>query len=341
MDLRAVASVSGVRSDETPRLLLGRLAFDRAPVALSLLDTDGNQLDANEAFVELLGLDPAELGAQSAVGITHPDDRERTREYLVRLASGEVDEMVTDKQYVRSDGSMFPGRLIARPLRGPDGEVVAILGLIVDRTEQEELDRVQRELAAETAVARVAAETAHELNNLLAAMQLQLDLAEVGARAGALRELLERAARLGSQLLERSGERVRSSATPPQAEGSGERPTVLLVDDEPSLLETVATLLRRTGYEVHVASNGVEALSVADRTPFGFLVTDLSMPMMDGVALAEELRSRFPELPVLYITGHAGADLSRRLPDDATVLRKPFRAAELVQSIERLTQGVA
>jgi PAS domain S-box-containing protein len=336
-----VANVPGVRSDDTPRLLLGRLAFDRAPVALSLLDVDGNQLDANEAFVELLGLDPADLPEQSAVAITHPDDRDRTRDYLGRLASGELDEMVTDKQYVRPDGSTFPGRLIARALRGPDGEVVAMLGLIVDRTEQEELDRVQRELAAETAVARVAAETAHELNNLLAAMQLQLDLADDTVHAGALRDLLDRAARLGAQLLERSGERLRPTVPTVPMDGSDDRPIVLVVDDEPTLLDTVAQILSRRGYVVHVASNGVEALDVADRTPFEFLVTDLSMPLMDGVTLAEELRSRRPDLPVLFITGHAGADLSRRLPDDATVLRKPFRALELVQSIERLSQGAA
>lgn len=330
-----------VRNDETPDLQLGRLAFDRAPVALSLIDLDGNQLDANEAFVRLLGLDPADLAAQSAVGITHPDDQERTREYLRGLARGELEELITDKQYVRSDGSTFPGRLIARPLRAADGQVVALLGLIIDRTEQEEFDRVQQALAAETAVARMAAETAHELNNVLAAMQLHLDLADAGAQTGALRELLDRAARLGGQLLERSGERWQATEVGSMSMASDARPVVLVVDDEPSLLDTVAQILRRSGYEVYVASNGVEALDVADRNPCGLLVTDLVMPLMDGVTLAEQLRSRRPDLPVLFITGHAGADLSTRLPHDATVLRKPFRALELVHSIERLTPGAA
>ncbi len=334
-----------VRNDETPYLHLGRLAFERAPAALSLIDLDGNQLDANEAFVRLLGLGPADLEALSAVGITHPDDQERTREYLLGLARGEIDELITDKQYVRSDGSTFPGRLIARPLRAADGQVVALLGLIVDRTEQEELDRVQQALAAETAVARMAAETAHELNNVLAAMQLHLDLADAGAQTGAqtgaLRELLDRAARLGGQLLERSGERWQATEVGPMSTASDARPVVLVVDDEPSLLDTVAQILRRSGYEVYVASNGVEALDVADRYPCGLLVTDLVMPLMDGVTLAEQLRSRRPDLPVLFITGHAGADLSTRLPHDATVLRKPFRALELVHSIERLTPGAA
>lgn len=334
----------GMALDQTRRGLLGRLAFDRAPVALSLLDLDGNQLDANEAYLQLLGLDAAELTAQSAVGITHPDDRARTRDYLRRLAEGAIDDMVTDKLYLRPDGSTFPGRLIARPLRGDDGEVVALLGVIFDRTEQEALERAQRELAAETAVAQMAAETAHELNNVLAAMQLHLDLVgDAGDDAVALRGLVDRAARLGAQLLARSGERpeigIEESSAEPRPDRPPERPAVLVVDDEPSLLDTVATVLRRSGYEVHVASNGVEALGVANRTLFGVLVTDLIMPLMDGVTLAERLRSERPQLPVLFITGHAGAGLQQRLPDDATVLRKPFRAVELVHSIERLSPG--
>lgn len=116
---------------------------------------------------------------------------------------------------------------------------------------------------------------------------------------------------------------------------------MLVVDDEVTLLETVAEILRVAGYDVVMAASGAEALEAARTQQIGLLVTDLVMPAMDGVTLAERLRTEQPGLPVLFITGHAGSELARRLPGDATVLRKPFRALELVSSIARLAPEVA
>jgi PAS domain S-box-containing protein len=331
---------------------LSRLAFDTAPVALSLIDLDGRQITANAAFFELFGIAPADFDGLTALQLTHPDDQERTGEYLGRLATGDETEVVVEKRYVRIDGSTFVGRLVARPLRDEHGEIVALLGAITDLAQQEIFEQVQRTLVAERAVSKMAAETAHELNNLLAGLLLRLDLADANNRHGAvtiqperiaeIRGLLERATRLGVELVERSGDQlagVDSAAAAPKP--SAERPRVLVVDDEVTLLETVAEILRIAGYDVVLASSGSAALEAARQQQIGLLVTDLVMPAMDGVTLAERLRSENPDLPVLFITGHAGGELARRLPGDATVLRKPFRALELVTSIARLAPEVA
>lgn len=327
-------------------------AFAAAPVALSLLDLDGHQIEANSAFLELFGLASDDLAGLTALTLTHPDDQARTRDYLARLARGDDAEVVVEKRYVRADGSSFVGRLIARPLRDEHGDVVALLGTITDLTQQEIFDEAQRTLAAQRAVSKVAARTAHELNNLLAGLLLRLDLADAYTRGGTvtmqperlneIRGLLERATRLGAELLEHSGDDlvgVESDATVPVA--PTERPRVLVVDDELTLLESVAEALRVAGYEVVMAASGAEAIDAAQSQQIGLLVTDLVMPAMDGVTLAEQLRKANPELPVLFITGHAGGELARRLPRDATVLRKPFRALELVSSVARLAPEVA
>jgi PAS domain S-box-containing protein len=334
------------------REVLNALAFDAAPMALSLLDLDGRQLTANPAFLELFGLAAGDLAGSTALNITHPDDQERTRDYLVRLASGDEAEVVVEKRYVRADGSSFVGRLIARPLRDTNGEIVALLGSITDLTQQEIFEQVQRTLAAERAVSKVAAHTAHELNNLLAGLLLRLDLADANNRGAAvtiqpstiseIRDLLERATRLGAGLLRHSGDDLAGIGPVESAPAAvEERPLVLVVDDEVTLLGTVAEILRMAGYDVVVAASGAEAIETARTQQIGLLVTDLVMPAMDGVTLAEQLRHENPDLPVLFITGHAGGELARRLPGDATVLRKPFRALELVSSIARLAPEVA
>lgn len=321
-------------------------------MALSLIDLDGRQVKANAAFLELFGIAPDDYDGLTAYELTHPDDQERTREYLSRLASGDEAEVVVDKRYVRIDGTTFVGRLIARPLRDEQGTIIASLGSITDLTQQEIFDQVHRTLAAERAVSKMAADTAHELNNLLTGLLLRLDVADANKRGSTvtilsgtvaeIRSLLERATRLGADLVQHSGDDLAGvDPTAPTPTPTDDRPRVLVVDDEVSLLETVAEILRVAGYDVVMAASGAEALEAARTQQIGLLVTDLVMPAMDGVTLAEQLRDRNPQLPVLFITGQAGSELARRLPDDATVLRKPFRALELVSSIARLTPEVA
>jgi two-component system, cell cycle response regulator CpdR len=332
-----------VEPQATEQFTLRNEAFGLAPAAMSLLRLDGTLLDANDAYLALMGLERDTMGSTTAVDLTHPDDRERTAAYLQQLTNGDVDEVVTEKRYQRADGSSFEARLIARPLRDQNGRTRTILGMIHDLTEQDVFDRVQRELAATQAVAQVAAQSAHELNNLLGAMVLQLDLAEESAATVSLRFLLERATSLGADLLRLTEDDLATTTADPSQPSNevGERTAVLVVDDEPTLLDTVALALRRSGYEVLAAANGTEALQIATTEHFGLLVTDLVMPDIDGVSLAQQLQQIHPGLPVLFITGYAGGDLIERLPADANVLRKPFRALDLVTSVARLSPHIS
>jgi two-component system, cell cycle response regulator CpdR len=332
-----------VEPQATEQFTLRNEAFGLAPAAMSLLRLDGTLLDANDAYLALMGLERDTMGSTTAVDLTHPDDRERTAAYLQQLTNGDIDEVVTEKRYQRADGTTFEARLIARPLRDQNGRTTAILGMIHDLTEQDVFDRVQRELAATQAVAQVAAQSAHELNNLLGAMVLQLDLAEESAATVSLRFLLERATSLGADLLRLTEDDLATTTADPSQPSNevGERTAVLVVDDEPTLLDTVALALRRSGYEVLAAANGTEALQIATTEHFGLLVTDLVMPDIDGVSLAQQLQQMHPGLPVLFITGYAGGDLIERLPADANVLRKPFRALDLVTSVARLSSHIS
>lgn len=325
---------------ESQRLAV--LAFEHAPVALSVLSVDRRQLYANDAYCAMLRVSRDQLGSLTAESITHPDDVDRTREYLMQLAAGEIDEVVTEKRYMRADGTSFIARLTATPLRSADGTIVAMLGVIRDLTDQELFDRAQRDLAAQQAVALVAADTAHELNNVLASMLMKVDLAADALEhpvLDELHELLARASKLGEQLLGLADDTTRSESPLPSTGGEPvSRPTVLVVDDEPSLLASVGQALRRSGYAVFEAASADEALEVIWRENVGVLVTDIAMAGMDGVALAEAVHATQPDLPVLFITGFAGSEVTRRLPADAVILRKPFRALDLVSSVERIAR---
>ncbi len=119
--------------------------------------------------------------------------------------------------------------------------------------------------------------------------------------------------------------------------------TILVVDDEPSVLALVRTMLWRAGYTVLEASGGEQALGVssAHASPIQLLLTDVLMPDMNGYELAEKLKAARPEAKVLYMTGYRDKVLlesTGRPVSDAPLIRKPFTAHNLVAKIEEILE---
>lgn len=118
----------------------------------------------------------------------------------------------------------------------------------------------------------------------------------------------------------------------------GER--VLLVEDEPDLRLALKRLLERSGYAVLDAEGPRSALAIAEAEPgpIHLLVTDVVMPEMSGVDLAETLCRTRPETRVLLISGHMVLDgqLERALPPGVAFLAKPFESADLSAKVREV-----
>jgi CheY-like chemotaxis protein len=113
-------------------------------------------------------------------------------------------------------------------------------------------------------------------------------------------------------------------------------PTVLLVDDQPFLLETLAPMLEAFGYGVLTAESGARALAHMETTRVHLLLTDVRMPEMDGLELADLLQARHPHLPVLFMSGYA--DEQPRLGPGRRFLAKPFTVQVLIHTVDTLLQ---
>jgi PAS domain S-box-containing protein len=126
---------------------------------------------------------------------------------------------------------------------------------------------------------------------------------------------------------------------PEAAMAVGGRPLViLLVDDEELVRAGTAEMLRELGHAVVEANGGAEALSrLAAGKRFDIVVTDFMMPRMNGAELARAVRNRWPDLPILLVTGYAGADPDLELP----LLAKPFRQSDLAARVQALAEGPA
>jgi two-component system response regulator GlrR len=116
-----------------------------------------------------------------------------------------------------------------------------------------------------------------------------------------------------------------------------ERPRILLVDDDPSLLKILAIRLRREAYHVQTADNGRAALGILPSFRPHIVITDMRMTEMSGMSLFEAIRLTEPTLPVVMLTAHG------TIPDavDATqrgmfaYLTKPFQKEDLLGTITR------
>jgi CheY-like chemotaxis protein len=117
--------------------------------------------------------------------------------------------------------------------------------------------------------------------------------------------------------------------------------TVLVVDDEMDSIEVVTEVLQFYGATVHNASNGVNALELLQTVTPDLILSDLSMPQMDGWALLSNIRKnkRLAEVPVIALTAHAmTGDAQRGIAAGFTAyLTKPVSVVSLIQDlIERV-----
>jgi two-component system cell cycle sensor histidine kinase/response regulator CckA len=115
---------------------------------------------------------------------------------------------------------------------------------------------------------------------------------------------------------------------------------ILVVEDEDSVRQMLTRVLGNAGYRTLEARHGEEALhTVAFAYPYLHLViTDILMPNLDGRALGQKLRERWPELPVLYISGYSAVDVFH--PDEAAgfvpFMQKPIDIEELLRLVQSL-----
>ena len=115
---------------------------------------------------------------------------------------------------------------------------------------------------------------------------------------------------------------------------------ILLVDDEPELLEAWSFALEYVGNDVVRARDSREALDQMKRLPPELVITDLMMPGMNGDALCRMIRNNpeWARIPiVLHTSAHVGIPVGERLWD--SVLRKPARLEVFLATIENLTRG--
>jgi CheY-like chemotaxis protein len=135
----------------------------------------------------------------------------------------------------------------------------------------------------------------------------------------------------------------RSAPEPPSLPGGDER--VLVVDDEPDLVEVVSRLLASLGYQVRGFGQSAEALRAFQERPddFDLVLSDLTMPGLTGLELAQAVRQVRPATPVVICTGFSDSLIQEQARAAAVreVILKPLQRRELALAVRRALDGAS
>ena len=124
-----------------------------------------------------------------------------------------------------------------------------------------------------------------------------------------------------------------------QAESSRGMETILVVEDSPLVRKLMQEVLELNGYRVYVAANGHAALEIAGQpgVHLDLLLTDVSLPGMNGRDLADALTARQPDLKVVFASGHASDALEKfGVAANAGFLEKPFSPKDLARKVREI-----
>ena len=117
---------------------------------------------------------------------------------------------------------------------------------------------------------------------------------------------------------------------------------ILLIDDDDRLRRTLGRMLATAGHEVVEAENGRAALEVLPACCPAIVITDVFMPEKDGIETAKAIRTRYPDIKILAITGGGREERFYSLIKTfaaAGVLQKPFERETLLEAVDRLLSG--
>jgi PAS domain S-box-containing protein len=190
--------------------------FDFAPLGIAVADVRGRFLEANQAFLDMLGYTPQDILELTFHDITHPEDRAETERLSREVLEGRVGSYRQKKRYLTKDGRSLWAIVRATALRDPDGGFEYWLGIVEDITERVAAEMERERLAAQVqqsqkmeAIGTLARGIAHDFNNILMGIQGNVSLLLYNKPPGhrevpylrKIEQAVERAARLTRQII--------------------------------------------------------------------------------------------------------------------------------------------
>nr|WP_321983834.1 PAS domain-containing protein [uncultured Lichenicoccus sp.] len=350
------------RSEQRLSLVMNSIAH----YAVFVLDMDGVVASWNTAAERTLGYAKQDIIGQHFSCLFSAGDQAAGIPAGMLSAARARGQFEDEGWRIRRDGTRFQARIVVDPIHDEHGEITGFAHVIRDITQQRTIDDLEQRLfqaqgRANRPADDVTDEVAHDFNDLLSAVTVSLDLITRTDDIGRMHSLTlaaQRSAQAGARLTARLlAATPRRTAWPqPQPDDAGmpalpphpelrpdddsTRKTVLVVEDDPDVLEIATCAIRELGYNVRRAGDAHAALAILENEPeIGLLFTDIVMPSsLDGLGLARLARELNPAVRILLTSGYPRERLESRheLDERMVFIPKPYKVSVLDAELREL-----
>jgi PAS domain S-box-containing protein len=171
-------TAEATRASNEVVLSLKRQVFDNAPVGLVVADLNGCITEANATFAHIVGRSRSEVIGSLVGDLSEPEDHARERELGNQMIFGERSFIQIEKRFLKPDGSEVPCLMGLSLLQNDRGETRNVVGVVVDVSEQRQLEAIRSQVAQADATQRLARSVAHDLTNLMSVIHLATEMLE-------------------------------------------------------------------------------------------------------------------------------------------------------------------
>ncbi|MEQ8189918.1 MAG: response regulator [Candidatus Eremiobacterota bacterium] len=318
--------------------------LDSLPGFAFLKDSNLAYITANKIFCHMVGKTEAELVGKTDADLFPPDREKKYRLVEEIILFGEEPYFELEEEIIQ-DGEKIILTTKKVPLRDGKGSVTGLICLGFDITEKKDLENRLRQSQKMESIGKLAGGIAHDFNNILGIIagynELAMQDAEGNETICSKLEHSLKAARRGKELIQQilafSRQEGQEIFLPDKRRGNE---TILLVDDEASLLKVGKEMLESLGYIVEIESSSVSALKLFSLKPdkYDLIITDYLMPQMTGIELAREILKIRNNTPVIICTGFDEI-LSRDQLEKESIkmsVLKPFTLNEITEKIRHV-----
>ena len=315
--------------------------LDSLPGFAFLKDSNLAYITANKIFCHMVGKTKSELAGKTDADL-FPADREQKYRLVDEIILLGEEPYVEMEEEINQNGEKIILTTRKVPLRDGKGNITGLICLGFDITERKDLENRLRQSQKMEDIGKLAGGVAHDFNNILGVIagytELAMNDAEGNETICSKLEHSLKATKRGKELIQQLLAFGR--------QGGQERPvldkrrgneTILLVDDEASILKVGKEMLESLGYIVEIESSSVNALNLFASKPdkYDLVITDYIMPHMSGIELVREILKIRNNIPLIICTGFDEI-LSREQLEKESIrmlVFKPFTLNEITEKI--------
>jgi len=330
-------------------LVTFRQVIHLSPIPIMITDRDARILYVNDALCKSTGYERDEIvGNKPSLFKSSTHDQEYYKDLWDTVLSGHSWRgQICNK---RKDGQLYWEKVLISPVKNHLGDITFFISVRIDDVEKRKMEKARQKAETLKSVQELAGGIAHEFSQPLQVLSISMSLVEKEFGRSEyfeksnkmIRRIIELVDNLKSITSLRQQDYlttkimdIRASSARYAAQTKENR--ILIIDDEPEILDSLIELLSLGGYKVDGASNGAEALERISEFSYNLIICDVDMPGMAGPELFKKAKEAHYSGYFVFMTGYEiDNELEDLLKMSDAFLRKPFELNELRSLVDKL-----